>query len=344
MSFNDRWRDDQNRHEQDRHEQDRHGQDRYGRDRYASDRFGQDRAPALWQDRDWQRGDEGSRPARGRSTEAEGWGRSGGMGMGSSGYRGGGQYEGMGDNAQSRTGNSGAYGSGMGMGAGGGGYGRDDGSRGYRGAQDHGRRGPYGSGSHGSETDRDYGRGYGMGEGGSRGNRSGRDWWDRTTDEVASWFGDDDAERRRLHDAQRDGEHRGRGPKGYARSDDRIREDICDRLTDDPMVDASEIEVSVSGSEVTLAGTVHRRDLRRRAEDLAESVSGVMHVQNNLRVAQGTGGTMGMGTEASRQGGTSSAGGGSLFGSGTNSGTGGEAARTEQAAIRPGGSSGVSGS
>jgi hypothetical protein len=78
--------------------------------------------------------------------------------------------------------------------------------------------------------------------------------------------------------------HRGRGPKGYQRSDERICEDISDRLTDDPVVDASEIEVRVAGSEVTLNGTVASRTEKRRAEDIAEDVSGVTHVQNNLRV------------------------------------------------------------
>lgn len=112
----------------------------------------------------------------------------------------------------------------------------------------------------------------------------GRDWWERTSDEVSSWFGDEDARRRREMDAQDRG-HRGRGPKGYVRSDDRIREDVSDRLSDDPMVDASEIEVSVAGAEVTLAGTVSSREERRRAEDCAERVSGVSHVQNNLRVS-----------------------------------------------------------
>ena len=52
------------------------------------------------------------------------------------------------------------------------------------------------------------------------------------------------------------------------------------------MVDASEIEVSVSGGEVTLNGMTPSRTEKRRAEDLAESVSGVRHVQNNLRVSQ----------------------------------------------------------
>jgi hypothetical protein len=92
-------------------------------------------------------------------------------------------------------------------------------------------------------------------------------------------------------------EHQGRGPKGYQRSDDRIREDINERLTDDAMIDASEIDVQVQNREVTLTGTVRDRNEKRRAEDVAESVSGVSHVQNNLRVGQSQG-THATGTEA----------------------------------------------
>lgn len=80
------------------------------------------------------------------------------------------------------------------------------------------------------------------------------------------------------------GEHRGRGPKNYTRSDDRIREDVSERLSDDSWLDASEIEVRVANCEVILTGAVQSRDDKRRAEDLAEQVSGVKHVQNNLRV------------------------------------------------------------
>ena len=82
------------------------------------------------------------------------------------------------------------------------------------------------------------------------------------------------------------GQYSGRGPKGYTRSDDRIKEDVCDRLTDDADVDASNIEVSARNCEVTLSGTVDTREAKRRAEDCAESVSGVRHVQNNLRVQE----------------------------------------------------------
>ncbi|HTM66549.1 MAG TPA: BON domain-containing protein [Flavipsychrobacter sp.] len=111
-----------------------------------------------------------------------------------------------------------------------------------------------------------------------------RDWWDKTSDEVASWFGDEDAERRRRRDEQQS--HRGRGPKGYQRSDERIREDVNDRLTDDPWVDASDIEVSVNDREVILSGEVHDRSSKRRAEDIAEGVLGVQNVENRIRVNQ----------------------------------------------------------
>ena len=82
------------------------------------------------------------------------------------------------------------------------------------------------------------------------------------------------------------GEHRGRGPANYRRSDARIAEDINDRLTDDPFLDASGIEVTVNEGEVTLGGTIRSRRCKRRAEDIADDVSGVKHVQNNLRVKE----------------------------------------------------------
>ena len=117
-----------------------------------------------------------------------------------------------------------------------------------------------------------------------------RGWWDQTRDEVSSWFGDDQAVQRRQFDearhGARDSVHRGRGPKGYTRSDDRIREDVNDRLTDDHFLDASEVEVRVANGEVTLTGHVAHRDAKRRAEDLADHVAGVKHVQNNLRVQE----------------------------------------------------------
>ena len=123
--------------------------------------------------------------------------------------------------------------------------------------------------------DYDYDRDYGREE---------RGWWDRASDEVASWFGDEDATRRRRMDQQRE-EYRGRGPKNYRRSDDRIREDINDRLSEG-YLDASNIEVEVQSTEVVLTGTVNSRADKRRAEAVAESVTGVSNVENRLRVKQ----------------------------------------------------------
>ena len=149
------------------------------------------------------------------------------------------------------------------------------------GRSDYGRsnwgRGDYGNRDYEREDNR--GRNYG------RGDSEERSWWDRTTDEVSSWFGDEDAEKRR----QRDKSHRGKGPRNYSRSDERIKEDINDRLSDDPFVDASDIDVSVSNGEVTLTGSVDHRSTKRRAEDIAEAVSGVKNVENRLRVSQVSG-------------------------------------------------------
>lgn len=80
------------------------------------------------------------------------------------------------------------------------------------------------------------------------------------------------------------GLHKGKGPKNYKRSDDRIKEEINDRLTDDPWVDAIEIETEVKNGEVILSGTVNGKSEKRRAEDIADSVSGVANVENRLRL------------------------------------------------------------
>jgi BON domain len=82
------------------------------------------------------------------------------------------------------------------------------------------------------------------------------------------------------------GQFRGRGPRGYRRSDERIREDACECLTQDDRLDASNIEVTVKDCEVTLSGSVNSRDEKRRAEDLIERLSGVKDVNNSLRVAR----------------------------------------------------------
>jgi len=80
------------------------------------------------------------------------------------------------------------------------------------------------------------------------------------------------------------GDFGGRGPTGYRRDDERIREDICDHLTEDTHVDASQITVQVANGEVTLTGMVTSRDQKHRAEDIADAARGVCEVRNELRV------------------------------------------------------------
>jgi osmotically-inducible protein OsmY len=80
------------------------------------------------------------------------------------------------------------------------------------------------------------------------------------------------------------GPHAGKGPVGFQRSDDRIRELVCEALTDDGEVDASHIEVTVKAGEVTLTGAIEDRGMKRRAEDSVEAVPGVKDVHNQLRI------------------------------------------------------------
>lgn len=78
----------------------------------------------------------------------------------------------------------------------------------------------------------------------------------------------------------------GKGPKGWQRSDENIRERVCDTLERDPSVDASEIEVTVKEGMVTLSGKVDHRSVKRRAEDIIENLPGVKDVRNEISVDQ----------------------------------------------------------
>jgi hypothetical protein len=164
-------------------------------------------------------------------------------------------------------------------------YGRDYG----RGSQGGGAEGPtfgdYGSmpsgaeRRYGSEGEENYDRAYGRPDDDrniGQGYRGGRDYA-AGPGHVAFGY------RPRPGDVS----HRGRGPRNYIRSDDRIRDDINERLTQDRLVDATDVDVVVKRGEVTLNGLVDSRLARRRAEDIADAVLGVTHVQNNLRVHDG---------------------------------------------------------
>ena len=79
---------------------------------------------------------------------------------------------------------------------------------------------------------------------------------------------------------------RGKGPRNYKRSDERIREIICDLFCNDPHLDASDMEVEVKNGNVILTGSVEDLFAKRLAEDLAESVLGVVNIDNRIHVNQ----------------------------------------------------------
>ena len=77
--------------------------------------------------------------------------------------------------------------------------------------------------------------------------------------------------------------YRGRGPRGYTRSDERLLETVCEQLTDDPRIDASDIEVEVKQQVVTLRGSVPDRRTKYAVEELVED-AGARDIENQLRV------------------------------------------------------------
>ena len=101
-----------------------------------------------------------------------------------------------------------------------------------------------------------------------------RDDW-HAAERRARWPRSADEGRRPEYESWKGESYAGRGPRGYQRTDERMWEDVCARLTDDPRVDASDIEVRVE------------REEKRRAEDAIERITGVRDVHNHLRVAHG---------------------------------------------------------
>lgn len=131
----------------------------------------------------------------------------------------------------------------------------------------------YGSRDYGSRYDR-----YSDSSHGNSGGRVGKDYGNRGRDfdEPISWT--------YTEIWWTPGPQTGQGPRGYQRSDERVQEDVNERITQHGQLDASNIEVKVEDCEVTLTGTVNTRQEKRMAEDTAESVWGVKDVHNQLRV------------------------------------------------------------
>ncbi len=74
------------------------------------------------------------------------------------------------------------------------------------------------------------------------------------------------------------------GPKGYQRSDERLREDISERLMEARYIDSSDVTVEVSGAKVVLDGTVPERRMKHAIEDLVAACPGVQDIDNKIRL------------------------------------------------------------
>lgn len=201
------------------------------------------------------------------------------------------------------------YGAGKGYGAGE--YGREE----YRGSPGPGEWWPSRDSRSGFDATGDY---YGYAAGGPRGDyrsrrgsearppgrygQSGYDWWEGAS-AGPRWSGGYSEGRGRPREfaayesyavggygqprEQRPGFFRSlfrRGPKGYQRSDERLREDISERLMQAGDIDSSDVTVSVVAGKVTLEGTVPDRHMKHAIEDLADACPGVQDVDNKIRV------------------------------------------------------------
>jgi hypothetical protein len=256
----DRWMSDEDRRFG-REERGWSGQQRFGSE---SSRWREGRGMSPGQgrgggsEREWERGGQ-----FGGSTGGYGGGEfSGGYGGGYGGARYGG--EGMRGGYSAGGGSGGEYGGGQ---YGGGQYGGGQYGGGQYGGGQYGG-GQYGGGQLGRDT-----RGYSTG------------FYGRTPERE--WSGREGGDDRNFLERAGDWLQRkisGKAPKGYRRSDERIREDVCDLLMRRADIDASEVDVQVKDGEVTLTGTVHERRHKRLIEDLAEDILGVSDVHNQIKV------------------------------------------------------------
>lgn len=236
-------------------------------------------------DDDSLRGDYGSDYGHGAGSGGAGYGYgatgAGGVGYGAPGYGAGSSYGGANryqgdfqdrDWMRESGENYGAYSTGRGA----------DSQYGQRGSSQYGAYAR--EGRHGQE-------GYGQ----SRGGRQ-QEW--RTRGSAGQGYaesgypygdyrtqGDASGSQAGLRSGQMGRSYRGIGPRNYTRSDERIREDLNERLTDAHDIDASGLSVEVNNGVATLNGTVSERWMKHRAEDIADGCTGVRDVRNMIQVS-----------------------------------------------------------
>lgn len=117
-----------------------------------------------------------------------------------------------------------------------------------------------------------------------RGHAPSRSFMDRAGDFFGGRRHDDErhGDDRRFQDERRyEDDRRARRRRGP--SDKVLWAVIMERLEDERRLDLRDVDVTVEDGEVTLNGSVRRKEEKRRIEDIAD-VEGVRNVQNNLRV------------------------------------------------------------
>ncbi len=76
------------------------------------------------------------------------------------------------------------------------------------------------------------------------------------------------------------------GGEREKRSDEALACEIQEVLTNDPELEAADIEVQVEHGAVILNGVVDGSEAKLLAEELVESIPGVREVENGLREAR----------------------------------------------------------
>lgn len=266
--------------------------------------------------RDWQESGRGGYGSQGSYDESYGGGMShghtgphygqggqGGQGSyGQSGQSGGGQggYGGYGQAGQGGYGSGsqgggwqqGGYGGGRTGGWQGGQGGEQDWQRGSSGGV--GASGQYGGSQRGGQDWQRASSGGSYGTGGSYGGRDyldeGRVQFGRGGGSESDWSGAYSQYGRQGQGGTMGGygqqmHRQKRGPKDYQRTDERIREDLCERLWQSHHIDAQDVSVQVKDGKVTLDGTVPDRHMKHAIEDMADECWGVKDVENRIRVS-----------------------------------------------------------
>ena len=87
--------------------------------------------------------------------------------------------------------------------------------------------------------------------------------------------------------AVRQGAHAGKGPRGWNQRDDRLIEQVSERLMEDRLLDARNIAVEANSGVVTLSGSVPGASDIAHAEMLARGTAGVTEVRSQLTIRPG---------------------------------------------------------